>query len=113
MQTRNRLFDDLAKVANSAAGTVAGLKDEFENTIKHRVESFLTDMNLVGREEFEAVKAVAAKARQEQEHLEARIVELEKALAAAKGTKKPAKKKSAAKKSAAKKESAAKRTTKS
>ena len=113
MQTRNRLFDDLAKVANSAAGTVAGLKDEFENTIKHRVESFLTDMNLVGREEFEAVKAVAAKARQEQERLEARIAELEQALAAAQGAKSPAKRKSAAKKSTAKKKSAAKRAAKS
>ena len=63
MQTRNRFFDDLAKVANSAAGTFAGLKDEIEAMVRQRVESFLGDMQLVSREEFDAVKAMAAKAR--------------------------------------------------
>ena len=57
MQTRNRLFDDIAKVANSAAGTLFGLKDEIENMVRHRVEGLMTDMNMVTRDEFDAVKA--------------------------------------------------------
>lgn len=77
MQTRNRFFDDLAKVANSAAGTVAGMKDEVEQMVRGRVETFIGSMNLVTREEFEVARAMAAKARDEQEKLEKRIVELE------------------------------------
>lgn len=77
MQTRNRFFDDLAKVANSAAGTVAGMKDELEQMVRHRVENFISGMNLVTREEFEVARAMAAKARDEQERLEKRIVALE------------------------------------
>jgi BMFP domain-containing protein YqiC len=84
MQTRNRFFDDLAKVANSAAGTVAGMKDEVEQMVRHRVESFIGNMNLVTREEFEVARAIAAKAREEQEKLEKRIVELESKLKAQK-----------------------------
>jgi BMFP domain-containing protein YqiC len=84
MQTRNRFFDDLAKVANSAAGTVAGMKDEVEQMVRHRVESFIGNMNLVTREEFEVARAMAAKAREEQEKLEKRIVELEAKLKAQK-----------------------------
>ena len=84
MQTRNRFFDDLAKVANSAAGTVAGMKDEVEQMVRHRVESFIGNMNLVTREEFEVARAMAAKAREEQEKLEKRIVELESKLKAQK-----------------------------
>jgi len=84
MQTRNRIFDDLAKVANSAAGTMAGLKDEIENMIRHRVEGFMSDMNVVSRDEFDAVKAMAAKARSEQDRLEKRIDELEAQLKASK-----------------------------
>ncbi len=70
MQTRNRLLDDIAKVANSAAGTFAGVKEEIENLIRHRVESLMTDMNMVNRDEFNAVKAMVAKSRSEQERLE-------------------------------------------
>ena len=77
MQTRNRLFDDLAKVANSAAGTMVGLKDEVENMVRYRMERFMSDMNMVHREEFDAVRAMAAKARTEQAALEKRIEELE------------------------------------
>jgi BMFP domain-containing protein YqiC len=77
MQTRNRFFDDLAKVANSAVGTVAGMKDEIEQLIRHRVEIFIDTMNLVTREEFEVVQAMTAKSREEQEKLKLRIVELE------------------------------------
>jgi BMFP domain-containing protein YqiC len=96
MQTRNRLFDDLAKVANSAAGTIAGVKGEIEAVVRQRVESFIGEMNIVTREEFDAVKAMAAKARDEQEKLKKKIAKLEAKLAA----KTPAKpKKAAAKKS--------------
>ncbi len=102
MQTRNRIFDDLAKVANSAAGTMAGLKDEIENMIRHRVESFMSDMKVVSRCEFDAVKAMAAKARSEQEWLEQRIDALEAQLKAVKPTRKP-RKRAGAKKRAAKK----------
>ena len=77
MQTRNRIFDDLAKVANSAAGTMVGLKDEVENMVRYRVERFMSDMNMVHREEFDAVRAMAAKARSDQASLEKRIEELE------------------------------------
>ena len=52
MQTRNRFFDDLAKVANSAVGTMAGMKGEIERMVRHRVENFIDGMNLVTREEF-------------------------------------------------------------
>ena len=67
MQTRNRLFDDLAKVANSAVGTVTGMKDEVEQMIRHRVENFIGGMNLVTREEFDVVQAMIVKSREEQE----------------------------------------------
>jgi BMFP domain-containing protein YqiC len=77
MQTRNRFFDDLAKVANSAVGTVAGMKDEIEQMVRHRVEKFVDGMNLVTREEFDVVQAMVAKSRKEQEKLTIRIVGLE------------------------------------
>ena len=77
MQTRNRIFDDLAKVANSAAGTMVGLKDEVENMVRYRMERFMSDMNMVHREEFDAVWAMATKARSDQATLEQRIEELE------------------------------------
>ena len=99
MQTRNRFFDDLAKVANSAAGTVAGMKDEVEQMVRHRVENFIGGMNLVTREEFEVVQAMAAKARAEQEKLEKRIVELEAMVGAQKP--KPTRKKATTKKPSA------------
>ncbi|HJO85390.1 MAG TPA: accessory factor UbiK family protein [Rhodospirillales bacterium] len=97
MQTRNRFFDDLAKVANSAAGTVAGMKEEVEQLVRNRVESFIDGMNLVTREEFEVARAMAAKARDEQEKLEKRIVELEAKLGTQKT--KSSRKKAAPKKS--------------
>ena len=77
MQTKNRLFDDIAKVANSAAGTFAGMKEEIENMIRHRVESLLIDMNMVNREEFNAVKEMVSKSRIKQEQLEEKVKKLE------------------------------------
>ena len=80
MQTKNRLFDDIAKVANSAVSTFAGLKGEIENMVQNRIENLMTDMNMISRDEFEAVKGMIAKARSEQERLETKVKELEKKL---------------------------------
>jgi len=77
MQTRNRLLDDIARVANGAAGVATGMRDEVEGLVQQRVERVLSRLNLVTREEFEAVKAMAAKARSEQEALEKRLDDLE------------------------------------
>jgi hypothetical protein len=77
MQTRNRLLDDIARVANGAAGVATGMRDEVEALVQERVERVLARLNLVTREEFEAVKAMAAKARSEQEKLEKRLKDLE------------------------------------
>ena len=91
MQTENRLFDDLARVANGAFSTLSSLREEIETRVRERVERLLADMDLVPREEFEAVKAMAQKARMEQEALAARVGELEQRLhAAAPSPKKPA-----------------------
>ncbi len=90
MQINNRLLDDLARVASGALGVAAGVKGEVEALLRQRFERILTDMDLVGREEFEAVKAMAAKARAEQERLAEKLARLEAAQAkapAAKGAK--------------------------
>ncbi len=104
MQTQNRLLDDLARVATGALGVAAGMRGEIEARLRDQFEKILTGMDLVGREEFDAVKAMAAKARAEQETLARRVAALEAQLGAKAGTgagpKKAAKK--AAKKSARK-----------
>ena len=82
MQIRNRLLDDVARLANGAAGVASGLREEIEALVQQRLERVLTDMELVRREEFEAGEAVAIRAREEQEILEKRVVALEKKLAA-------------------------------
>jgi len=81
MQVDNRLLDDFARLMNGALGALAGAKGEFETLLRQQVERFLADMDLVPREEFEAVRAMAQKAREEQDRLETRIAVLEKALA--------------------------------
>jgi BMFP domain-containing protein YqiC len=81
MQVENKFLDDLARVANGAIGALSGIRGEIEGLIKQRVERLLADMDLVPRDEFEAVKAVAAKARSEQEALSLRVAALEAALA--------------------------------
>jgi len=81
MQTQNKLFDDLARVANGAVSTVMGMKDEIDAMIRQRLERFMGDADLVTREEFDVVKAMASKARAENEKLETRIAALETALA--------------------------------
>ena len=80
MQTENRLFDDLARVANGAFSTLSSLREEIETRVRERVERLLADMDLVPREEFEAVKAMAQKARMEQEAMAARLEQLEQRL---------------------------------
>lgn len=77
MQTRNRLLDDLARVAAGALGVAAGVRDEAEALLRQRFERMLTNMDLVTREEFEVVKAMAVKARVEQETLAKKLAELE------------------------------------
>ena len=84
MQTRSRLFDDLARVANGALSAAAGVRTEIEQLVHQQFERFLADRDLVTREEFEAVEAMAAKARAEQAALEKRIAELEAKLGEAK-----------------------------
>ena len=81
MQASNRFFDDLAKVASGAASAVVGVRQEIEALVRQRVERLVADFDLVRRDEFEAVKAMAANARAEQERLERRLAELETKLA--------------------------------
>jgi BMFP domain-containing protein YqiC len=81
MQSQNRFFDDLARVSAGAIGTLSGVKSEIESRIREQLERVLAGMDLVSRDEFEAVKAMAAKARFEQEDLEKRVAKLESQLA--------------------------------
>ncbi len=82
MQTQNRLLDDLARVATGALGVAAGMRDEIESRLRDQFERILAGFDLVTREEFDAVKAMAAKARAEQESLTARVADLEARLGA-------------------------------
>lgn len=77
MQTENRLIDDLAKIATSALGSLKGARDEMEVRLKDQLERIIHGMDLVRREEFEVVRAMAAKARSENEALAKRIAALE------------------------------------
>lgn len=108
MQTSNRIFDDLAKVANGAVATLAGIKDEVETMIRQQVERYLADGNLVPRDEFDAMAEVAKNARAAQEKLEARVAKLEAQLAAPSAAKPRAPAKKAAAKSAPRKAAAGK-----
>lgn len=80
MQSSNRLLDDLAKVASGAASAVAGVREEVEGLVRQRVERLVADLDLVSRDEFDVAKAMAARARLEQEKLEQRVKALEEAL---------------------------------
>ena len=73
MQTDNRLFDDFAKFVNGAAGTFAGMTREAEASFKEKTKEWLGGLDFVSRDEFEAVKAMAAAARNEVEALRARL----------------------------------------
>lgn len=76
-QTTGRLFDEMARLVNDAAGVAQGVRREAETVMKSQMERFLRDMDLVKREEFEAVKDMAAKAREENELLKERVAALE------------------------------------
>lgn len=76
-QTKNPFFDQMANAMNSAAGFTQGMWTEAETFIKLQIEKLLTDMNLVRREEFDAVKEMAAKARDENDELKKRVESLE------------------------------------
>jgi BMFP domain-containing protein YqiC len=76
-QTTGRFFDELGKLITDAAGAVDGVRKEIEGVVRAQAERVLRDLDLVQREEFEAVKAMAQKAREENEALKARIAELE------------------------------------
>ena len=84
MQSQNRLFDDLARVASGAAGALAGVRSEMEELLRQRLERYLAEADMVPRDEFEAIKDVAVKAREAQEMLETRVIALEAEIAALK-----------------------------
>jgi len=85
MQTDNRLLDGMARFFTNAAGAAKAFKDEMETMVKGRVERMIADLDFVPRDEFDAVKAMAAKARTENEKLAARVAELEARLGPSKG----------------------------
>ncbi len=97
MQTENRFLDDLARVAAGAVGVLAGVREEVEARLRQQFERVLDGMELINRDEFEAVKAMAAEARAENERLANRLAALEaaapgaavKSTAAAKSTAAP------------------------
>jgi len=86
-QTNNRIFDEMARLMNDAAGVAQGVRKEFDTLFRSQAERMLRDLDVVQREEFEAVKEMARLAREENEALKARIAVLE-----AKSADKPAKK---------------------
>lgn len=96
MQSQNKFFDDLAKVLNGIAGTMAGVGREAEASAKERAKEWFAGMDFVSREEFDAVKDMAAKARAEADALKKRVGALEKG-----GKPAPAARKTTARKSTA------------
>jgi BMFP domain-containing protein YqiC len=86
-QTTGRFFDELGKLITDAAGAAEGVRKEIESVVRAQAERVLRDLDVVQREEFEAVKAMAQKARKENERLKERIAELEAALAKRPGKK--------------------------
>ena len=79
MQTRDKFFDDISQLMTNAAGMAQGVKTEAETAMKGFMERWLAESNLVTREEFDAVREMAVKAREENERLAARVAELESA----------------------------------
>ena len=77
MQTENRMFDDLVKFMNGAAGTLAGVGREAEAGARSRARDWIGGLDFVSRDEFEAVKAMAVAARDEADELRVRIAALE------------------------------------
>jgi BMFP domain-containing protein YqiC len=81
-QTSNRFFDEIGRLMNDAAGAAQGLKREVDTLVRNQAEKILRDLDIVKREEFEAVKDMARLAREENEALKARIATLEAKLGA-------------------------------
>jgi BMFP domain-containing protein YqiC len=77
MQSENRLFDDFVKMMNGFAGTMAGMGREAEASAREKMREWMGGMDFVSRDEFDAVKAMAAAAREENEALKARVAALE------------------------------------
>jgi BMFP domain-containing protein YqiC len=77
MQSENRLFDDFVKVMNGAAGTIAGMTREAEGAFRERMREWMGGLDMISRDEFEAVKAIAVAAREENKALKARLDALE------------------------------------
>ena len=77
MQTRNKIMEDISQLMTNAMGVAQGAKDEAENAMKSMMDRWLADRDFVTREEFDAVRAMAQKAREENEALKARIEALE------------------------------------
>ena len=77
MQTRNKIFEDLSQLMTNAMGVAQGAKEEAETAMKSWIERWMAEQNFITREEFDAVRAMAQKARDENESLKARIEVLE------------------------------------
>jgi BMFP domain-containing protein YqiC len=80
VQTTNRFFDEMARLMNDAAGAAQGVRREFDTLFRSQAERFLRDLDVVKREDFEAVKDMARLAREENEALKVRVAALETAL---------------------------------
>ncbi|MCK0137821.1 accessory factor UbiK family protein [Aliiroseovarius sp. F47248L] len=78
MQTRNKILDDMSQLMTNAMGVAQGAKDEAETAMKSWMDRWLADRDFVTREEFDAVRAMAQKAREENEALKSRLDALEK-----------------------------------
>ncbi|THD84930.1 accessory factor UbiK family protein [Aliigemmobacter aestuarii] len=81
MQSRNKFFDDMSQLMTNAMGVAQGAKTEAETAMKGFIDRWMADRDFVTREEFDAVRAMAQKAREENEALSARIAALEASLA--------------------------------
>ena len=78
MQNRNKIFDDISQLVTNAMGVAQGAKDEAETAVKSLVDRWMADQNFVTREEFDAVRTMALKAREENDALRVRLEALEK-----------------------------------
>ncbi|WP_340115688.1 accessory factor UbiK family protein [Pelagibius sp. 7325] len=96
MQSQSKILEDIAKVASSAFGVAAGMRSEVEARFREQLERLLAQMDLVPREEFDAMAAVAAAAREQQEVLSEQVAALEQRLAALEAALEAVSKKSAA-----------------
>ena len=108
MQSRNKVLDDLAQLMTNAAGVAQGMRVEAETAMRSLFERWMNEANLVTREEFDAVRDMAVKAREENERLEARVAALEAQVAQPSGAKSGGRKASASRSSGTAKSSGTK-----